>query len=80
MAGDPGHKWGKIRSLPWPVCTRCGLVKLRNPLTDWCVRHGCDHADRPDYRDTVRRLTMRDDPGAGAPGGAACPRRQEEQT
>ena len=54
------HQWRKIRSLPWPVCARCGLVWLKNELTAWCVRHGCDHADRPDYRAAVDRLSQRD--------------------
>jgi hypothetical protein len=32
-----------------PVCVKCGLVRLRNLLTDWAVRHGCDFADHPGW-------------------------------
>jgi hypothetical protein len=52
-----GHSFVAVKGLPWPVCKSCGLVRLRNPLTDWCVRHGCNYHDAPGYRATVRRLT-----------------------
>lgn len=29
-------------TIPWPVCQRCGLIKLRNERTDAAVRAGCD--------------------------------------
>lgn len=50
------HSWGKRKGLPWPVCRGCGLVHLRNPLTEWCVRNGCEHEEHPGYRSAVRSL------------------------
>ena len=54
------HKWKAAKYLPVPVCTGCGLLRLRNPLTEWCVRNGCDHADHPQYRQTVAKLTRQE--------------------
>lgn len=39
----------RYKSIPWAVCTKCGLVKLRNPLTLWAVQHGCDYREHPNY-------------------------------
>lgn len=50
------HAWKAIKGLPWPVCTGCGLLRLKNALTDWCVRHGCNHEDHPGYAEAVKRL------------------------
>jgi hypothetical protein len=53
------HRWVTVKQLPRPMCGGCGLVRLRNLLTDWCVSHGCDHDDHPGYRDAVRTLPAR---------------------
>lgn len=37
-------------------CLGCGLVMLRNALTDWCVKRGCDYMDHPGYRRAVAEL------------------------
>lgn len=50
------HDFGSIRGLSWPVCKGCGLVRLRNPLTDWCIRHGCNAEDAPGYKAAVANL------------------------
>lgn len=55
---DDGHQFRKERGIPWPVCNRCGLVWLRNPLTAWCVRHGCWHEEHPGYRAAIRALCL----------------------
>lgn len=36
------HAWKAIRGIPWPVCRCCGLLRLRNALTDRAVAQGCD--------------------------------------
>jgi hypothetical protein len=59
VKGPEPHEFKTIRGFPWPVCTGCGLVKLRNAITEWCVRHGCAHAERPEYKATLARLTER---------------------
>lgn len=36
---------------------RCGLVRLKNEFTEWCVRHGCNNAEAPGYRAARKALT-----------------------
>jgi len=52
-----GHRFKPVKGLPWPVCIGCGLVRLRNPITEWCVRHGCNHEDRPEYKSVLKQTT-----------------------
>lgn len=52
-----GHSWVSSKKLPWPYCKRCKLLKLRNRLTDWCVKHGCNSADHPGYKSAVKTLS-----------------------
>jgi hypothetical protein len=40
-----------------PVCFRCGLMKLNNKLTDWCVKQGCNHDEHPEYKQKVFEYT-----------------------
>jgi hypothetical protein len=35
------HSWKSIRGIPWPYCRHCGLVRLRNVVTDLAVVNGC---------------------------------------
>jgi hypothetical protein len=39
-----------------PVCVKCGLMRLNNPITDWCVKQGCDHEEHPDYKRKLKEL------------------------
>lgn len=43
------HAFVKPRLLPWLICTRCGLLSLRNALTGWCERMGYLHRRHPNY-------------------------------
>ena len=36
------HVWVKLRGLPWPVCSCCGLVALRNERTRSAMQVGCE--------------------------------------
>jgi hypothetical protein len=36
------HQWKKYRNIQWLVCKCCGLVYLRNALTERAVREGCE--------------------------------------
>ena len=38
------------------VCINCGLLRLRNLLTDWCVARGCDFAEHPGFAEACRTL------------------------
>ena len=50
------HTFRSVRRMSWEVCTGCGLVRLKNQLTEWCVRNGCNYADHPGYRGAVATL------------------------
>lgn len=52
-----GHTFKSHKGFPWPVCSGCGLVRLKNALTEWCVRNGCNHTDHPGYRAAVVALS-----------------------
>lgn len=39
------------------VCRKCWLVYLKNPLTAWCQKHGCNYADHPNYKAAIRKFT-----------------------
>lgn len=51
------HHPVKVRFLPWLVCAKCGLIFIRNLLTEWCDGKGCDSDIHPDYKRKVRELS-----------------------
>lgn len=53
------HRWVVNKHLPRQLCASCGLVRLRNRLTDWCVSHGCDHDEHPGYRTAIQAAVAR---------------------
>lgn len=48
------HQFKPTKKLAWLVCSSCGLVTLRNKLTTWCVRMGCNAGSHPGYKEAVR--------------------------
>ena len=51
------HRPAKVVScIPWMVCSRCGLVYLKNAATAWCVQKGCNAADHLGYQAAIRDL------------------------
>ena len=42
MASGRGHRWVKLRFLPWPVCCKCGLVGLHNVRTRLAIAGRCE--------------------------------------
>jgi hypothetical protein len=46
---DP-HNLKRMKRFPWLVCAKCGLVSLRNSITEWSIRFGCNASDHPGYR------------------------------
>jgi hypothetical protein len=38
------------------VCSYCGLVYLKNPLTEWSVRMGCLSSEHPQYESKRKQL------------------------
>lgn len=52
------HDFQKLyKGIPWLVCRKCGLIRLRNPLTDWCVKKGCNYNEDLNYKAVVKNLT-----------------------
>lgn len=39
------HSWRKPKRYPWMVCQNCGLVALKNPLTEWAIEWVKDRAN-----------------------------------
>lgn len=35
------HKFVRVRTFHWLVCTHCGLVALRNERTERAIKEGC---------------------------------------
>jgi hypothetical protein len=43
------HTFAPTKKLAWLRCKNCGLLTLRNELTEWCIRMGCNAHDHPEY-------------------------------
>lgn len=50
------HSPAKRAHFSWLVCSRCGLIYLNNALTRFCVKHGCNHEENPDYKRQLATL------------------------
>jgi hypothetical protein len=59
------HVFATVKKIPWARCKRCGLLTLRNDLTSWCTRMGCNASDHPEYASRCRNSKARDANGAG---------------
>lgn len=53
------HAFVARRRLPWPACKHCGLLRLRNQLTEWVERMGCNAEDHPGYAARVKASVPR---------------------
>ena len=44
---EPGptgpHHWGKVKWMHWALCSKCGLVALKNKPSDVAARLGCGY-------------------------------------
>lgn len=47
------------KGYPWAVCRHCGLVKLKNRISEWCASRDCNYKDLAPYK---RWLTTGDVP------------------
>ncbi len=50
------HHFVARRSVGREVCQGCGLLRLRNDLTEWAVKRGCDYREAAGYADALRML------------------------
>lgn len=39
------------------VCSNCGLMRLNNRLTQWCVKMGCENDLHPAYKSKCKSLS-----------------------
>ena len=39
----------KLKCIPWVICSKCGMIRLKNPFSDWCAQNGCNHDEHPGY-------------------------------
>ena len=54
------HKPRKLcKGIPWLYCPRCGLMYLKNQITRWCIKMGCDYEYHPQYKQMLKKLTKR---------------------
>lgn len=48
------HSWTK-RMAGKPMCSTCGLIKLKNPFTMWAVVKGCENDLHPAHKHQARQ-------------------------
>lgn len=41
----------------WNYCGHCGLVALKNSLTEWCIAKGCNFSYHPSYKHKLKGVT-----------------------
>ena len=52
-----GHTFKPMPRIGKQLCSGCGLLALRNDITRWCIKKGCNYADNPHHKAALRRLT-----------------------
>lgn len=50
------HDFTKATVAGKAYCIHCGRMCLRNPLTAWCVKKGCDYKEDPGFRRALATL------------------------
>lgn len=55
-----GHSWTILKHVGKQYCKNCGLVRLNNPFTVWCIDKGCNNADHPQYQTIRAKLTKQE--------------------
>jgi hypothetical protein len=52
-----GHSFKPLKGVGKQYCTRCGLLALNTPITQWCVDKGCNYEDHKQYKSKLKTLT-----------------------
>ncbi len=52
------HHW--FQQQYFTSCAKCGLIRLRNQLTDWSIDKGCNFSDHGQFRKMVDQYTKKD--------------------
>lgn len=52
---EPHHfiPCGKKTRIPNQYCINCGLIYLKNELTEWAVRQGCNYKEHVSYKNKL---------------------------
>lgn len=53
------HTFIVMKGVGKQICKSCGLMALRNDITNWCINKGCYAEDHPEYQKTLIRLSKR---------------------
>lgn len=53
------HAFTTSKKILYQRCKRCGLLTLRNALTEWAIRMGCNANDHPEYTARCRATKPR---------------------
>lgn len=53
------HSTLNLKGTPYVYCRYCGLVFLKNELTRWCIRMGCNNKYHPLFKQMVHKFTSR---------------------
>lgn len=53
------HHFVVMKRMPWLRCKSCGLLTLRNELTAWTMKMGCNASDHPEYVSRCRNARPR---------------------
>lgn len=51
------HSFHLLKGHNWSYCINCGLLRLKNKITEWCVKNGCDYAEHPEYKKKLKQFT-----------------------
>jgi hypothetical protein len=55
-----GHTWKPLKHVGKQYCSSCGLVRVNNKFTEWCIDKGCMNSDHPQYESAMKRLTKQE--------------------
>ena len=54
------HKPRKLsKTITWLYCGHCGLLYLKNPITRWSIKMGCNHTYHKQFKFMLKKLTTR---------------------
>jgi hypothetical protein len=53
------HSFAPVKKIAWLRCKHCGLLTLKNELTSWCVKMGCNANNHPEYASRCRNAKPR---------------------
>lgn len=51
------HSPVPLKGTPWMYCKYCGLVYLKNRITRWCIRMGCNSDYHPQFKTMLNRFS-----------------------